>query len=87
MSEQIVIPGIACPACGRHQHKVVETLGKENCIRRKRECKACKTAFLSYEFSEVELPSMSRQPRDAFKAIRSMVSRIAERLNAELKDE
>ncbi len=81
------IPGIPCPSCGSHSHEVKDSRPRENAQWRRRHCRRCGERFSTYEFSESDVPSMTRQPREALRTLRTLAMRMVGRVDAELKDE
>lgn len=86
MTESIS-PGVHCPSCGSGRTSVRDTRPYDNTVRRRRACKACGERFWTYEFSELDVPSMDRLPRETLKSLRAMALRIAERADESLRDE
>lgn len=81
-------PGLQCPSCGATTRlDVKDSRPRENAIHRRRHCRKCGERFSTYEFSEAEIPSMSRSPRDALKSLRAMAQSIIQRANTALRDE
>ena len=87
MTEPAPIPGIPCPSCQSHRHSVIDSRPRENTTMRRRKCKQCGERFSTFEFSEADVPSMTRQPRDALRTMRTLAMRMIGRADAELRDE
>jgi transcriptional regulator NrdR family protein len=47
--------GMACPKCGKHYTRVLDSRSKIDLWRRRRECKTCKTRFTTYEVTPENL--------------------------------
>lgn len=58
-----------CPFCAHAENKVIDSrLSRDNAIRRRRECLACRQRFTTYEFIEEVLPTVVKKDgrREAF---------------------
>lgn len=73
-----------CPFCAHGENKVIDSrLSRDNAIRRRRECLACRQRFTTYEFVEELLPSIvkkdgRREPFDRTK-IRAGIKKACEK--------
>ena len=75
-----------CPFCGESRTEVTDTrpVPGNNCIRRRRECKACRKRFTTYETLHLTAPKVvkrdgRREPFDADKLRRSIEVATAKR--------
>jgi transcriptional regulator NrdR family protein len=82
-----ISPGVHCPSCGSGRTSVRDTRPRDHVIWRKRRCRACGENFSTYEFTEAEVPSMQRRPRDAIQTLRAMALRIVAHADESLRDE
>ena len=73
-----------CPFCAHGENKVIDSrLSRDNAIRRRRECLACRQRFTTYEFVEEVLPTVvkkdgRREPFDRTK-IRAGIIKACEK--------
>lgn len=75
-----------CPYCEHPESRVIDSRSSKNglCVRRRRECLACKRRFTTYEKTE-EIPYMvikkdgSRQPFDGQKLLQGLLKACEKR--------
>lgn len=75
-----------CPFCGESRTEVTDTrpVSGNNCTRRRRQCRACRKRFTTYETLHLTAPKVvkrdgRREPFDADKLRRSVVMATAKR--------
>ena len=56
--------GMICPFCGNEESKVVDSRTIDSGIKRRRECKACKIRWNTYEYSEFFEENLEKRQAD-----------------------
>jgi transcriptional regulator NrdR family protein len=75
--------GIACPACGHHTHKVLDSRPRKDATHRRRECRNCK-----HKFNTVEIIGSARDANTKIKVstIRDAIVGLAKMLRSFERD-